>query len=60
MINKKIRKGKPIFGVIKLRKDESKMYYPNIQKLKSTIKHFKFTPLSLGLDKTIKYYEKKR
>jgi len=60
LINKKIGRGRPIYGAIKLRKDESKIYYPNVKSLKAIIKNFKFTSLNIGLNKTIKYYAKKR
>ena len=60
LINKKIGRGIPIYGAIKLRKDESKIYYPSIKSLRSVIKNFKFTSLNNGLNKTIKYYAKKK
>ena len=60
LINKKIGRGIPIYGAIKLRKDESKIYYPSIKCLRSVIKNFKFTSLNNGLNKTIKYYAKNK
>ena len=53
------KKGKPIFGAIKMRKEEMKVYYPDIKKIKLA---YKWTPqisLIKGLKKTIKFYEKK-
>ena len=58
IINKTIKKGVPLFGKIKLRKDESKIYYPNIKRLQAIIPNLKFTSLQSGLSKTIKFYEK--
>lgn len=53
-------KGKPLFGKLKMRKDEIQVYYPNIKKVK---KHFQWSPKTnvlLGLKKTIRFYAKKR
>ena len=57
-INKKIKKGVPLFGKIKLRKDEKKIYFPSIKRLKKILPNLKFTSLDSGLNKTIKFYEK--
>lgn len=57
-INKIIGKGKPIFGGLNMRKDESFNLFPNIKKVK---KFFPWKPkidLDSGLKKTIKYYKK--
>lgn len=57
-INTKIKKGLPLFGKIKMRRDESKSLYPNISRVK---KFYKWKPkieLSQGLTKTIDYYKK--
>ena len=37
MITNYIKLGEPLFGKIKLRKDESLRYYPNIKKAKKLI-----------------------
>jgi nucleoside-diphosphate-sugar epimerase len=53
------KKGFPIYGKIKLRKDESKVIYPNIKK---SYKFFNFKPntnLKVNLLKTLKFYKKK-
>lgn len=53
-----IKKGKPVFGGIKMRNDEIKVLYPNTSKVR---KIFKWRPrinLSKGLKKTINYYGK--
>ena len=53
-------KGKPLFGKLKMRKDEIQVYYPNIKKVK---KYFQWSPKTnvlLGLKKTIRFYAKKR
>ena len=59
LILKFTQKGKPLFGNIKMRKDELKQLYPNIS---SITKEFNWKPkikLELGLKKTISFYEKK-
>ena len=48
----------PLFGKIKLRKDEKKIYFPSIKRLKKILPNLKFTSLDSGLNKTIKFYEK--
>ena len=56
-INKKIGKGKALFGLIKMRKDEMTESYPDIKKVK---KIFSWSPkinFRIGLKKTIKHYE---
>ena len=53
-----VKKGKPIFGAIKKRDDETMNLYPKILKVK---KYFNWKPktnLSKGLKKTIMFYEK--
>lgn len=57
-IKKIIKKGKPLFGKIKLRKDEMKYIYSNIGELK---KDFNWKPLvnfNKGLINTIKFQKK--
>jgi nucleoside-diphosphate-sugar epimerase len=56
-IQKIIKKGKPKFGRIPMRKDEIMVLYPNIKKLKKFIKWKPTTVLSEGLALTIKYYK---
>ena len=56
-IHKKIKKGKPLFGQIPLRKDESYKIYPNISSSKKTFSWTPLISLSEGLNKTIKFYE---
>lgn len=57
-IKKIIKKGKPNFGNLPLRKDEQLLTYPNISKLKKFFKFNKFVSLSHGLKKTINFYKK--
>lgn len=52
------KKGKPIFGAIKMRKEESKVFFPNIQKIKLTFRWKPTIGILEGLRKTIKFYEK--
>ena len=57
-IQKKIRAGKPLFGTIKMRKDEIKKLYPKIDKIK---KRFNWKPkfnIQTGLNKTINFYDR--
>jgi nucleoside-diphosphate-sugar epimerase len=59
LILKLTQKGKPLFGSIKMRKDELGKLYPNIS---SVTKDFNWKPkikLELGLKKTISFYAKK-
>ena len=49
--------GKPIFGKIKLRKDEIKSLYPNINKAHKILKWRSKISLNTGLKRTIKYYK---
>ena len=58
LIQKKIKKGKPIFGKLKMRKEEMVYTYPNIKKIK---KFYKWRPkinINNGLNNTIKFYAK--
>ena len=57
MIVSIIKKGKPIYGKIKIRADESPVIFANIKKAK---KHFNWKPkipFVLGLKRTINYYK---
>ena len=49
--------GKPIFGKIKLRKDEINSLYPNINKAHKILKWRPKISLNNGLKRTIKYYK---
>lgn len=58
LIQKKIKKGKPIFGRIPMRNEEMKFTYPNISKIK---KNYNWRPkikINVGLKKTINFYAK--
>lgn len=56
LICKFIKKGKPIFGKIQLRKDEILRLYPNIKKAKKLLRWTPKTNLKSGLLKTIRFY----
>lgn len=58
MIVSKIGKGKPDFGKIKLRKDEKKIIYSNIAKLKKTFKWHPKIKFEHGIGKTILHFKK--
>lgn len=57
-IKKKIKKGKPLFGKIKMRKEEVINSYPNISKIRKAFNWKPTTELEKGLIKTIKSYAK--
>jgi len=52
------KKGKPLFGKIKMRNDEDAEYYPNILKIKKSFNWKSKINIIDGLKKTIKFYEK--
>ena len=54
-IKKIIKKGKPLFGKIKLRKEENLISYPKIKKSWMLLKWKPNVNFSTGLKKTIKY-----
>ena len=54
IINKKLKKGFPIYGKLKLRPDEIKVLYPDIKKTKKIFKWVPKISLLNGLKKTIK------
>ena len=56
-IQKIIKKGKPQFGKIKMRRDESNSSYPNISKIKRNLNWKPKTKFHYGLKKTINFYE---
>ena len=58
LVKKKLKYFNPIYGKIKLRKDEPQIIYPNINRAKKIIKWKNKTRFNLGLDKTIRYYKK--
>ena len=51
--------GQPLFGKIKLRKDESLLSYPNISKIKTKLRWRPKIDIDTGLKRTIKYYKLK-
>ena len=52
--------GKPEFGKIKLRKDEIKILFPNIQKIKKKLNWKPTISFNQGIKSTIKdFYERK-
>ncbi len=55
-IRQEIKKGKPNFGKITMRKDESLNYYPSLKKIKRIINWKARTSFKTGLRKTIKSY----
>ena len=56
-INFIIKKGYPLFGAIKMRKDESSSLYPNTNKIKKNFNWLPKTSFLEGIKKTINYYE---
>ncbi|WP_440650500.1 NAD-dependent epimerase/dehydratase family protein [Candidatus Pelagibacter sp. HIMB1495] len=57
-IKKIISKGSPQFGKIKMRKDEIKILFPEIKKIKKILNWKPKISLINGLNKTIEYYSK--
>ena len=57
-INKILKKGKPNFGKIKMRKDEINVQFPNVNKLKETFNWSPKVSLNSGIIRTIKFYRK--
>lgn len=57
MIKNMIKKGKPIFGKISLRIDESKKIYPDLKKANKILIWKSQVSLERGLLKTIKFYK---
>ena len=58
-IVKKIKKGNPLFGKIKMRKDEKNSLYPNLNKIKKTFKWRPKINFDTGISKTINFYKEK-
>ena len=58
MIKKLVKKGKPVFGVLNLRIDESMKIYPELKKAKNLLKWKSRVSLNKGLEKSINYYRK--
>ena len=52
--------GKPLFGKIKLRKDESKVIFANIKKIKKQLNWKPRVNFEEGLKKTLKFYDKNK
>ena len=59
MIKYYLKSGKPTFGKIRLRKDESMSYYPDIKKAKNLINWKPLMKFEKGLVQTIKFYSRK-
>lgn len=57
-IKRIIKKGKPEFGKIKLRKEENLLTYPNTKILKKTINFTSVISFEKGIKKTINYYKR--
>ena len=57
LVNKILKKGKPIFGGIDYRENESMNLYANIEKAKFFLNWEPKTSLEDGLLKTIKWYK---
>ncbi len=56
-IRSKVKKGEPKFGVIKMRKEEQGIIYPNIELANNILKWKPTTNLEVGLTKTINFYK---
>ncbi len=58
LVKKKLHYFNPDYGKIKLRKDELKTIYPELNKMKKVLKYKPKTDFKVGLNKTISYYKK--
>ena len=58
LIKDKTNSGKPLFGKIKMRKDEINLLYPNIKKVKKDFNWNPKTNINSGISKTINFYAK--
>ena len=58
LINQKTNSGKPLYGKIKMRRDEINLLYPDIQKVKKDFNWSPKTNLNTGISKTINFYAK--
>ena len=58
-VNKYVKKGTPLYGKVKFRKDEIKYLYPNISKANLFLNWQPKVSFSEGLTKTINYYKSK-
>ena len=56
-IKRYVKKGTPLYGKIKFRKDEIKHLYPNISKAKQLLNWQPKVSFSKGLSRTINYYK---
>ncbi len=56
-IKKKVKKGNPQFGKIKLRSEETLETYPNIERARKSLRWKPNISISSGLNKTISYYK---
>ena len=56
-LRNKIKKGKPEYGKLSLRKDEAYKFYPNISLVKKTFKWTPKTKLEDGLTKTVNFFK---
>ena len=56
-IKRYVKKGTPLYGKIKFRKDEIKHLYPNISKAKLLLNWQPKVSFSKGLSRTINYYK---
>ena len=58
LVKNKLNYFNPIFGKIKLRKDEPNIIYPDINAAKKILKWKVNVKFKNGLDRTIKFYKK--
>ena len=58
MINKKINRGTPLYGKLRMRKDEVKILYPRLSKVRDTFNWSPSVNLNDGINKTINFYKR--
>ncbi len=59
MINKKINRGTPLYGKLKMRKDEVKILYPRLSKVRDTFNWSPSENLNDGINKIINFTKDK-
>ena len=58
ILEKKIKNFNPVYGKLRLRKDEPKIVYPNTNLAKKVLMWNNRISFSKGIKKTINYYKK--
>ena len=57
-MNKKLKGGVPLYGKLKIRKDEIMILYPSIKKARNLLGWSPKTNFNIGVEKTVRYFKK--